>query len=1516
MNKQDLYQQLVGSKTGGGSSNPVKLSSREELYNSLINANKPSASNKVTVKKTIKKPQAVKKEAPKGIVNRLTDTVKYGAERFKASFPTLAGGLKVGSGVALDSIGKTITDGAFDERNKKIKIGGKEMTVREAIGKTAPSFIPSADPDPFRRAKIALEKKTGKDLNVTKKLKESGSKDYKRAQEASQKVIQKYGTPERWTGKWLVGEIGGNAISTIGSVILGVATTAVTKNPVLGLSVGMSNTFMQESGSFYSQAKEEGASEADAQNGAVAVGTINSFIETIPLGRALSKFDSSGNIKKKLLSRISGFILKKVKNSTFEGSTETVQEIVSNAMKKTYKEDTKLFENTPESFAIGFSLGIIGDLTTDPITSNIEVVSPRKVEETNEIIDEALNTPKEERTPEQQQVVDSVNEKLDSMDVSEPQETVEEKDEKKATKVEETKAPADRADNVTKAPEPAKTIAKAETDPLIQEARKYKSAEEFVKNNDLIFQGGKPGTTSPFWSTKIGEANAYAAQKGLKDGEIRVARFSDLDPNITGGLSKQEWFAKYGSQIGGNKELNPKIITRVQADKTGLKGDSQLTDIWNQAQTDTISEADKKDFEDMGLKVPEDAKSTKTTTIPEAEKQIQDAYTASQDKVDQAFSEVFAEMEIAEAGKRIFLDQPDSSQRKVVGVKSTFPEWIPEDLRSRELFDAVMSGMSGDVTKLKFPDKNRTKQRQLYNEILAEVDKRSGVDTSEARSAILDLYEKPVQKQEAKQATKPADRSVTRRKETTAEEKLEKVKTFKNAEEFIASLSKEELASRAKKYKTPEEFIASFDEELNSIQFEELVDKQQAQAELDPEDIRIAEKVSMENLREIFRRFFPNVAEFYKEDGIRNVDDYLENIDSEIIAMEIDSDRIGNESFIRLLGDDELAWEMDKSNIIDLYKQKLLTPSLTKKAFNVKDQKFEDIPVNRESKFYETSLPQQNADIKKIYEVATSRASKANQAEVVKARKELFLAWATNKDVANQLGVTPAELNKKIRTYTGASVASMETQNRLNSGVPDQFKWTGITNSNFIFKNNLPIESVDKVVNSVRVKVDKNSWSSQSGESLRRYIMNTFLSIDTRLNYSDLNFDVGTLDRALGQYSHKELLITIATGSQNTVAHEIGHYLDYRFSRELGVSIGSLSDGSINFEYLQEKYNLADEHIAWAKEYIEFVRNLQELGDVGYTADRNEYLQKPTEVFARFTAKFVDWVATQSGYNHSDLNFYSDKFSARDYQNFIKLLQKKAEIDTKYNIKPLVGGEGSPINASMSPDAKQLEIAKIKSRLAEIYNNNNAVKAPAKSEQGLPVGQGKQKESAFLERVKEQLLSTDPTSFEFDEQTGKYNEMNLEENAQRATDFIVSNPKEAIAVSLGLINPPQGVTANAIGLGTMLKARDEKNFNLYRDIATSVTLRSTRLGQEIVSLRGQMNDNSPENFVKRAINARMKNISKSLLKDVEIAGRSLSDTKKEVTKKIDEETVKLKKKLSKDKIKIQKAQDIIDALRC
>ena len=63
-------------------------------------------------------------------------------------------------------------------------------------------------------------------------------------------------------------------------------------------------------------------------------------------------------------------------------------------------------------------------------------------------------------------------------------------------------------------------------------------------------------------------------------------------------------------------------------------------------------------------------------------------------------SQIFAEMEIAEAGQRIFVEQEDYSDPKIIGISSTFPKWVPEDLRSRELFDKVLSGIV-DIDGLK-----------------------------------------------------------------------------------------------------------------------------------------------------------------------------------------------------------------------------------------------------------------------------------------------------------------------------------------------------------------------------------------------------------------------------------------------------------------------------------------------------------------------------------------------------------------------------------------------------------------------------------------------------------------------------------------------------------------------------------------------------------------------------------------------------------------------------------------------
>jgi hypothetical protein len=121
-------------------------------------------------------------------------------------------------------------------------------------------------------------------------------------------------------------------------------------------------------------------------------------------------------------------------------------------------------------------------------------------------------------------------------------------------------------------PEAGKVATSAKTS-LIEEAKKYKSAEEFVKNNDFIFQGVKDGKQSNFWSTNIEMARKYAG----KDGKINVAKFSDMPEDLKLGLTKQEYTSLKNPIISADKARQPNIITT-------LDNKSQLTEIWNKAQ--------------------------------------------------------------------------------------------------------------------------------------------------------------------------------------------------------------------------------------------------------------------------------------------------------------------------------------------------------------------------------------------------------------------------------------------------------------------------------------------------------------------------------------------------------------------------------------------------------------------------------------------------------------------------------------------------------------------------------------------------------------------------------------------------------------------------------------------------------------------------------------------------------------------------------------------------------------------
>jgi len=79
-------------------------------------------------------------------------------------------------------------------------------------------------------------------------------------------------------------------------------------------------------------------------------------------------------------------------------------------------------------------------------------------------------------------------------------------------------------------------------------------------------------------------------------------------------------------------------------------------------------------------------------------------------------SEIFAELNTAMAGERI------ATEEGVVGIKSTFPDWIPSDLRSKKDFDSLMDNLLADkpITKTKEKQLMGVIQERINNRLIQE----------------------------------------------------------------------------------------------------------------------------------------------------------------------------------------------------------------------------------------------------------------------------------------------------------------------------------------------------------------------------------------------------------------------------------------------------------------------------------------------------------------------------------------------------------------------------------------------------------------------------------------------------------------------------------------------------------------------------------------------------------------------------------------------------------------------------
>ncbi len=113
---------------------------------------------------------------------------------------------------------------------------------------------------------------------------------------------------------------------------------------------------------------------------------------------------------------------------------------------------------------------------------------------------------------------------------------------------------------------------------------------------------------------------------------------------------------------------------------------------------------------------------------------------AAQSKVEAAFAQVRAEFELSEPGYRVITD--DAHQHGGLGVyavPSTFPDWVPDHLRRKKLFNRLLADLTPD--RITYPARaNAHRQRALIHSILDRVDRLAGIDTSEIREKIMLIY--------------------------------------------------------------------------------------------------------------------------------------------------------------------------------------------------------------------------------------------------------------------------------------------------------------------------------------------------------------------------------------------------------------------------------------------------------------------------------------------------------------------------------------------------------------------------------------------------------------------------------------------------------------------------------------------------------------------------------------------------------------------------------------------------------
>lgn len=157
-----------------------------------------------------------------------------------------------------------------------------------------------------------------------------------------------------------------------------------------------------------------------------------------------------------------------------------------------------------------------------------------------------------------------------------------------------------------------------------------------------------------------------------------------------------------------------------------------------------------------------------------------------------------------------------------------------------------------------------------------------------------------------------------------------------------------------------------------------------------------------------------------------------------------------------------------------------------------------------------------------------------------------------------------------------------------------------------------------------------------------------------------------------------------------------------------------------------------------------------------------------------------------------------------------------------------------------------------------------------------------------------------------------YDPIKLKEEAEKAVDLIEVDKQRAYKVAMGT-EVSADITSTAVNIAMAEKALKDGNHELYATLIRNRSLAQTRRGQEIVSERGSITDNSTSRYVKELVAARLENLGKGYLSDVRL--KKVSD-KTKASEKLDSEVKAVEEQIRSKKMNTKTALQLLDKLAC